>query len=134
MAEIQVSIKGLETIQRNLANLTPEMKLRIGQALSATALNCQTDARKLCPVGTPESTHRKGYIGGRLRASIRIRQVAELAWEVFTDVTYSWFVELGTRKMKAKPYLHPAWQMNQEKLMKRLITILKTNFTAGGGV
>ncbi len=64
-----------------------------------------------CPVGTPESTHKRGYIGGRLRSSITWEVVSEggdLSAKVGTNVEYAPYVELGTRYMRAQPYLVPA--------------------------
>lgn len=54
-------------------------------------------AKELCPVDT-----------GRLRNSISHAQMDEKAEVIGSNVEYAPFVELGTRKMAAKPYLRPA--------------------------
>ena len=66
-------------------------------------------AKDLCPVGTPESTGIPGHIGGTLRNSIT-HVVDEAAGAVYigTNVEYGPYVELGTEKMAAQPYLKPA--------------------------
>ena len=62
-------------------------------------------AKVLCPVDT-----------GRLRASIGVSQQFTPAGAVTTvgsNVEYSLYVELGTRRMRARPYLRPALQAIQ---------------------
>lgn len=44
---------------------------------------------------------------GRLRASIEGRDVGDSAIEIGTSVHYSLYVEKGTSKQKAQPYLQP---------------------------
>lgn len=58
-------------------------------------------AKALCPVGTVESTGKKGYRGGTLRRSIAHRSDADGA-TIGTNVVYGPFVELGTG-----PYFEP---------------------------
>lgn len=50
-------------------------------------------AKKNCPVGTPESTGIKGYVGGRLRNSIAHQTVGDTAY-IGTDVEYAIWVEI----------------------------------------
>lgn len=55
-------------------------------------------AKKKCPVDT-----------GRLRNSItHVVRASEKAVYIGTNVEYGPYVELGTRHMKAQPYLRPA--------------------------
>lgn len=93
----------------------------------------ETYAKALCPVGTPESTGIKGYMGGTLRGSITFAtektgskaqppataaQGAPQATPeknavyIGTNVEYAPYVEMGTSKMKAKPFLGPAIKNN----------------------
>jgi HK97 gp10 family phage protein len=60
----------------------------------------QSEARKLCPVDT-----------GRLRASIDVKSGRDARGpyvEVGTNVDYGPFVEYGTSKSAAQPYMRPA--------------------------
>lgn len=45
---------------------------------------------------------------GRLKRSIRKWRSGTLTWYVGTDVGYAPFVEFGTRRMRAQPFLGPA--------------------------
>lgn len=99
-------------------------------ALEAVGMQAESYAKKLAPVGTPESTGIPGYSGGRLRNSIS-HQVDETGKFVAigSPVEYAPYVELGTGKyyetppewieneaekgtrvqhMKAQPYIRPA--------------------------
>lgn len=58
-------------------------------------------AKKLCKVGTVESTGKKGYRGGTLRNSITHR-TDEDSVTIGSDVEYAPYVELGTG-----PYFDP---------------------------
>lgn len=67
-------------------------------------------AKKLCPVGTRESTGKKGYRGGTLRNSITFRVDAtsdDKTLEVGSNVEYAPYVELGTGPHFVPP---PEWE------------------------
>lgn len=83
----------------------------IAQELARRAVRIESAAKQLCPVGTPESTGKRGYRGGRLRQSITWELGANsegLYVDVGSNVEYALFVEMGTRYMAARPYLRPA--------------------------
>lgn len=65
-------------------------------------------AKKLCPVGTPESTGKPGYRGGTLRNSITFEvDAAGRAVYAGTNVVYAPYVELGTGPNFTPP---PEWE------------------------
>ena len=68
------------------------------RALTRIGLSAEGYAKKECPVDT-----------GNLRNSIthEVRQ-SDKAVYIGTDVEYAAYVELGTTRTKAKPYLKPA--------------------------
>lgn len=67
------------------------------QALEVIGGMAESYAKKACPVDT-----------GRLRNSITHAQYDENTEVIGSNVSYAAFVELGTSKMAAKPYLRPA--------------------------
>lgn len=91
----------------NSAQIKGMMELAKARALEAIGLQAEGYAKKLCPVGTPESTGIPGYIGGTLRNSISHATDKDSAY-IGTNVEYAPYVELGTSRMKARPYLKPA--------------------------
>lgn len=71
---------------------------QIEQALTSIGLTAESYAKRDCPVDT-----------GRLRNSIaNAVRVDEKAVYIGTNVEYAAFVELGTSRMKPRPYLKPA--------------------------
>lgn len=80
----------------------------MARALEICGGKAETYAKQLAPVGTPESTGIPGYRGGTLRNSITHEQWDEKTEVIGSTVDYSKFVELGTYKMKARPFLRPA--------------------------
>lgn len=78
------------------------------RALDICGGKAETYAKQLAPVGTPESTGIPGYHGGTLRNSITHEQWDEKTEVIGSTVKYAPYVELGTYKMKARPFLRPA--------------------------
>lgn len=71
---------------------------QIEQALTAIGLTAESYAKRDCPVDT-----------GRLRNSItNAVEGGEQSVYIGSNVEYAAFVELGTSRMKARPYLKPA--------------------------
>lgn len=70
---------------------------KIPVALEAVGQQAEGYAKLLCPVDT-----------GNLRNSITHRQEGNDTEVIGTNVEYAPYVELGTRNMKAQPYLRPA--------------------------
>lgn len=76
--------------------------LSAARSAKATALEmiggmAESYAKAACPVDT-----------GRLRGSITHEQFSEDTEVIGTNVEYAPYVELGTSKMSAKPFLRPA--------------------------
>ena len=79
------------------------------RALTRCGQAAEGYAKDLSPVGTPESTGIAGYIGGTLKNSITYKILpSENLLYVGTRVEYAPFVELGTVKKGARPFIKPA--------------------------
>lgn len=71
---------------------------QLEQALTAVGITAESYAKRDCPVDT-----------GRLRNSITHEvRMNENAVYIGSNVEYAAFVEIGTQRMKARPYLRPA--------------------------
>lgn len=84
--------------QRALADLLDGSE--VGRELERQAIRVEGNAIRQCPVDT-----------GRLRSSITHALETDsdgLVAKVGTNVEYAAFVELGTSRMRAQPYLRPA--------------------------
>lgn len=66
---------------------------KVKLALDLIGEAAEGHAKERCPVGTPESTGIKGYVGGRLRNSIAHQTIDDTAY-VGTDVEYAIWVEV----------------------------------------
>ena len=83
-----------------------DMEDDLNKAVERIALLIEGEAKKICPVRT-----------GRLRASIHTGKIKDGVYYVGTNVHYAPYVEFGTRKMAAKPYLRPA--------AKKIVSLVK---------
>ena len=125
-------------IHDNSKEISDNIKAALLRGLETCGLVAEGYAKKLAPVGTPESTGIPGYIGGLLRGSIthalsgkkpaistyqdnagtRKGSYSGTAPEesgsnkisvyIGTNVEYAPYQELGTIHMKAQPFLKPA--------------------------
>ena len=95
MIDFGVKLIGFSAVTKAIKDLVDENK--IDAITRAAALAVEAEAKRLCPVRT-----------GRLRASITTEKIDTAAYAVGTNVEYAPYVEFGTRKMRAKPYLRPA--------------------------
>ncbi len=93
------------TMQQWLSGLEQKVDARTQEA----GINVEAGAKIACPVGTPESTHKKRYHGGRLRQSIRYVNRGRGHSAIGSSVYYAGFVNDGTRKMRARPFLTNAF-------------------------
>ncbi len=84
------------TFESHLGELLDALPEQIEQALTAIGMTAETHAKELCPVDT-----------GRLRNSIT-HEVDDHAAIIGTNVEYAAYVELGTSRMSARPYLRTA--------------------------
>lgn len=70
---------------------------KIPAALEACGLQAESHAKSIVPVDT-----------GQLRNSITHTQEGDRTEVIGTNVSYAPYVELGTRRQSAQPYLKPA--------------------------
>ena len=116
-------------VEDNSAEVMAQIDEALEKAFISIGEAAETYAKLLCPVGTPESTGIPGYIGGTLRGSITYAthtqhssgespaepddyaeraEPEEKSVVIGTNVYYATYVEQGTSKMRARPYLEPA--------------------------
>ena len=94
------------------------------RALYAIGEFVTTEAKVRCPVGQ----YNDGRVGGNLRDSIDNKVIEkEKAVVVGTSVEYAVYVEKGTKKQRAQPYLTPAVEENINKIKKLAKEMMKIN-------
>ncbi|MBP5613472.1 MAG: HK97 gp10 family phage protein [Bacteroidales bacterium] len=105
MARIEV------TLTSNKDEILEALGEQLGQAMIAIGMAAESNAKQeitKAVYDTPES--KSGYVRtGRLRNSISYGvDIDEPAVYIGSNVEYAPYVELGTSKMRARPYLKPA--------------------------
>lgn len=105
MARIEV------TLTSNKDEILEALGEQLGQAMIAIGMTAESNAKQeitKAVYDTPES--KSGYVRtGRLRNSISYGvDTDEPAVYIGSNVEYAPYVELGTSKMRARPYLKPA--------------------------
>ena len=84
------------TITDHRGNVKAAFAQAIRRALEITGMQVAGYAKKACPKDT-----------GNLQNSIK-HKVDGNSVTIGTNVEYAWWVETGTKKMPARPYLKPA--------------------------
>jgi len=88
-------MSNLEVLEDNTDEVRRLIPKALARGLEKVGLTAEGYAKKLCPVDT-----------GRLRNSIT-HQLKGLSVYIGTAVEYGRFVEYGTKRQKAQPYLRP---------------------------
>lgn len=126
------NVKGLKELIAVLEKIPKELDVAIEKRLESSAQQIEADAKAKAPVGTPESTGIKGYIGGSLRQSIKSTQTKDKEYTIKANSTgnapYAAFVEFGTRFMRARPFLYPAFFKNRAEFISNLEDLLQKTF------
>lgn len=108
---------GVSVIQDNTEQAVDGIGSAIGAALEEIGLLAENYAAKRCPVDT-----------GNLRGSITYEvDAGDSAVYIGTNVEYAPYVELGTSRQKAQPFLRPAASEHGEQYRRVL------EKTLGGG-
>lgn len=113
---IRFNIEGFDEIvdamEKKIATVETETKTAVLQA----GFKTERDMKSLAPVDT-----------GTLRRSIHTKMLDEFTAEVGTNIEYATFVEFGTLKMAAQPFVTPAKLKNEKDFIQKMKDI------AGGG-
>ena len=112
--KVNIRPQDLKRFNKDVQSYVKDQDRVIKQALDITALHVAGDAKELAPVDK-----------GILRASIHPKGLGkkEKKRQVIAGVFYAKFVEFGTIKQKAQPFMNPARVKNLhtfQKAFKRL--------------
>lgn len=103
------------SIKSNVDEYLKAVDAAKARGLEAVGLTAERYAKALCPVDT-----------GRLRNSISHAVEGDSVY-IGTNVEYAIYVEKGTRKMQAYPYLKPAAQDHADEYKQILLQYLQNS-------
>lgn len=109
-SSLSIEIKGLTSLSDKLKSLVPRVRQGARDTVAQTLLAIETDAKLLAPVDT-----------GRLRSSIHAEFAPNgLSGKVAVEVIYAPYVELGTSRQRAQPFLFPAYEKHRQAFLVNL--------------
>ena len=107
---MNISIEGLDAVQAALSRYAADAVGKMSQGIAEGCKIVEGEAKAECPVSTEKT--RPGGPHGELRASITSSSEG-LTGTVGTNKEYAMYVEFGTYKMDAHPYLVPGLKNSQ---------------------
>jgi hypothetical protein len=99
----------IEIVYDHFPRLSAALAPAVGKIVQETILAIETSSKIKCPVDT-----------GALRASLHSEMTGETSGMVSTSMSYSQFVEYGTSKAAAQPYLTPAAEAERRHWLRKL--------------
>ena len=117
---VQITVENEGDIIRLMQTLPPEIFQRVQQVLQNGAFRLAERARELVPVKT-------GHLLASIHADIGGLEEAEEAFDsvqVIADTEYASFVEFGTSRMEARPFLGPAAEQIEPEILEEIEMIL----------
>lgn len=108
MGDISVKISGLEKMIEFSVGLGDSIQEIADEEIERGLIKAEVEARRIVPVRT-----------GFLRSTIGHRRLAVAAFVFEATAYYAVYVEYGTVKMRAQPYMRPAlWRVLPEIRMR----------------
>lgn len=115
---VKAKITGLDDLKKAFDRLSKDIQGQTLQtAVRVGSLPIQNSAIEKCPVLT-----------GNLRRSIHTEVEGSNTYaqaDVGTDVVYAPYVEFGTKRQAAQPYLRPALDENKDNAVREISNVLK---------
>ena len=106
---VSFKVKGVDRLVRQLAIKSKQARIATDRQLELSSKRIERMAKVKAPVDT-----------GALKNSIFSAKAGNLTYKVTAPQHYAIYVEKGTRKMRAQPYLKPALDAERPKLISKL--------------
>lgn len=100
---------GFVITRNRIPALMAAFPAQVDAIVGKVAADMMADSQSRAPIDT-----------GNLRGSHYFKKVAPATYEVGASAAYTIYVELGTRFMRAQPFLIPAWTAGRFRLMQAL--------------
>lgn len=106
---VKFKVRGVDQMVRLIANKGKKARIATNRELDLSSKRIERMAKTKAPVDT-----------GALKNTIFSAQAGSLTYKVTAPQHYAIYVEKGTRKMRAQPYLKPALDAERPKLISNL--------------
>lgn len=110
-----ITVSGIPALQEKLRQAARVVPGQTKQELARAGMLTEMDAKTTAPVDT-----------GKLRQSIYFETLdGGFTVRVTANTSYAAYVEYGTSRQRAQPYLIPAYRRRGQELIERLRRILR---------
>ena len=99
-------------------NITDNVIAEVGKAIVKSGMLIERDAKINCPVDT-------GYLRNSISAKYEGIGTDKPTCEILIGAEYATFIEYGTSKMAAQPFLRPAVEKNRDKINEMIKDAMK---------
>lgn len=106
---VKFKVKGVDRMVRLIANKGKKARIATNRELDLSSKRIERMAKVKAPVDT-----------GALKNTIFSAKAGNLTYKVTAPQHYAVYVEKGTRKMRAQPFLQPALNTERPKLIGHL--------------
>jgi HK97 gp10 family phage protein len=114
---MEMRVIGIDQFISRLQQLDQRVRSNARDAVNASVLEGQQMAMALSPV-------RSGYLRSRNQIHAAGGLTNVILYELYNDAPYARFVEWGTRKMRAHPFMTPAVEYARMRLARRLASVV----------
>jgi len=118
---VSITVENEADIIRLMQTLPPEIFEKVQQVLKNGAIRLSETARELAPVRT-------GHLMASIHAELGESMEGLAAFDpvqVVADTPYASFVEFGTSKMEAQPFLGPAAEQVEPEILEEIDSVLR---------
>lgn len=132
---LSVKVTGAEQLQRSIISLGKAFTKGNAEADLLVAVRPMVDAARENVTLGPPSIHLKDNVGAALVPESGSPAVAIGAFRVgrIGEIFYGKFLELGTSRMAARPWLRPAFDRTHDTVLSRLISLVRGRILAAVG-
>lgn len=121
---MNIRIEGIGSAISKINAKYGNAQAKVSKGIAKGCKIVEGEAKALCPVSTEET--RPGGPHGELRQSITSEASGNVGY-VGTNKEYGGYVELGTYKMAAQPYLAPALKNRQGEVVEAIKDAIKNS-------
>ena len=115
---MKVEFEGMDEFMQQLERLGDDVDKHTDEALINAGKLLQKEVKKRVPVDT-----------GKLRDNIMLSEVKDKTIDVYVDqqgpAYYGVFLEEGTSKMRARPFMYPAFHNSQFRIRREIVETLR---------